>query len=328
MARSDLILSVVRSAKAGDRRSFERSVKALIAEERAKSHGVFAGKLEEELRNANGTGGGLNGVSRSLSNSAPASLWTEWEPKRELGTLVLPEHVRGAVRELCEEQQRADLLRSHGVEPRHRVLLTGPPGNGKTSLAEAIADALMLPVISPRYESLIGSYQGETASRLAKLFEYARSRQCVLFFDEFDTLGRERGDQNETGEIKRVASSLLLQVDALPSYVVTVVATNHPETLDRAVWRRFQLRLDLPAPNLAAAGRWFEAWAKQHGEKLPLAPRTLAEGVRAESYAELEGFCDDVRRRIILQGPDCDRKAVCRERVAQWKARVKASRTT
>ena len=87
--------------------------------------------------------------------------------------------------------------------------------------------------------------------RLSKLFEYASTRQCVLFFDEFDTIGKERGDQHETGEIKRVVSSLLLQIDSLPSYVVAIAATNHDALLDQAVWRRFQMKLELPKPTRA-----------------------------------------------------------------------------
>ncbi|WP_269057578.1 AAA family ATPase, partial [Streptococcus pneumoniae] len=77
-----------------------------------------------------------------------------------------------------------------------------------------------------------------------------------MFFDEFDAVGKERGDMHETGEIKRVVSSLLLQIDTLPSYVVTIAATNHPELLDRAAWRRFQLRCELPAPTPSQVEQW------------------------------------------------------------------------
>ncbi len=121
------------------------------------------------------------------------------------------------------------------MEPRHRVLLVGPPGNGKTVLAEAIAEALGVGFFVVRYEYLIGSYLGETASRLRRILDYARTTPCVLFFDEFDAIGKERGDTHETGEIKRVVSTLLMQVDDLPSYTVLIAATNHPELLDRAV---------------------------------------------------------------------------------------------
>ena len=103
-------------------------------------------------------------------------------------------------------------------------------------------------LVVARYDGLIASYLGETASRRRKLFDNVRTWACVLFFDEFDTIGKERGDLHETGEIKRVVSSLLMQIDDLPSHVVVVTATNHPELLDHAVWWRFQLRLELPRP--------------------------------------------------------------------------------
>ena len=90
----------------------------------------------------------------------------------------------------------------------------------------------MVPLLVVRYESIVGTYLGETAVRIRKLFEYAATRKCVLFFDEFETLGKERGDTHETGEIKRVVSSLLLQIDNLPSHVVVIGATNHAELLD------------------------------------------------------------------------------------------------
>lgn len=320
MARSDLILKLVRSASSGDQKGVVRSVEAIAAEERAKRHGVFADKLEKELQK--------NSVSpvpfkQAHETTGAGAFWTEIIPERTIDSLVLDDLIRNALSELIEEQTRADLLRSHGIEPRHKVLLTGPPGNGKTSLAAALASELMVPLIVPRYESIIGSYLGETAGRLAKLFDYVRSRPCVLFLDEFDTLGRERSDPNETGEIKRVVTSLLMQVDELPSYVVAVTATNHPETLDRAVWRRFQLRLNLPAPTKADAMRWLESWAKSTQCKLGLTAKTIADGLGAKSYSDLEDFCADVQRRLILSGPDAAPKKIFQERLAFWKARVK-----
>ena len=110
-----------------------------------------------------------------------------------------------------------------------------------------------MPLLIVCYEAVIASYLGETAVRLSRLFAQVRTRRCILFFDEFDVVGKERGDVHETGEIKRVVSSLLLQIDGLPSHVVAVTATNHPELLDRAVWRQFQLRLERPAPSPALA---------------------------------------------------------------------------
>ncbi|HUT32864.1 MAG TPA: ATP-binding protein [Planctomycetota bacterium] len=254
-------------------------------------------------------------------------LFYEIVPQRRLDDLVLPEPVTSACRELIEEHCRADLLRSHNMEPRHRILLAGPPGNGKTSLAEALAAELALPLLVVRYESVIGSYLGETAVRLARLFEQVRPRQCVLFFDEFDVVGKERGDVHETGEIKRVVSSLLLQVDALPTYVIVVTATNHPELLDRAVWRRFQLRLRLPAPTGAAIAEWFRKFEKRLGCSLGHTSQALSKHLKGLSFSELEQFTLDVQRRYVLSVPNGELRSIVAERLAQWKQRFALRQT-
>ena len=229
--------------------SSEKTVEAVIAEERGKNHTVLADRLA-----AAASAGQGNGHSNHQPTLFPASIANDLFFEIDASAIPgrdwsYPKPVLIGCHELIEEQHRQDILRSYNLEPRNRVLLAGEPGNGKTTLAEALAHALMVPFVVARYDGLIASYLGETASRLKKLFEYVRTRSCVLFFDEFDTIGKERGDIHETGEIKRVVSSLLLQIDALPSHVVVVTATNHPELLDRAVWRRFQLRFELARPS-------------------------------------------------------------------------------
>ena len=162
------------------------------------------------------------------SESTNREFIAEIVPRRRLEDLILPDVVRRAATQLVEEQQRASVLRAHGLEPRHRVLLVGPPGTGKTSMAEAIAEAVAVQLFVVRYEAMIGSYLGETAARLKRVFDYARTTPCVLFFDEFDAIGKERGDIHETGEIKRVVTSLLMQVDDLPSYTIVIGAPITP----------------------------------------------------------------------------------------------------
>ena len=321
MARSGLLLDLVRAGARGDRALFRKSLEALVTEERAKQHHVLADRLAAHLQ-ADGARpvGGMPPPARH--NGPGAALHHETAPERRLDDLVLPGSVVAAGRELIEEHRRADLLRAHNLEPRRRVLLTGPPGNGKTSFAEALATELAVPLLSVRYESLIASYLGETAVRFSRLFDQVRTRRCVLFFDEFDVVGKERGDLHETGEIKRVVSSLLLQIDTLPSYVVAVSATNHPELLDRAVWRRFQLRLALPAPTPALAREWFCRFEQRLGTKLVPAPSTLARRLRGLSFAELEQFGLDVQRHHVLSLPDGDMRAIVAARLQQWRKRV------
>lgn len=316
MARSDLLLNLVRAGSAEDPEGFRRTVEAMAAEERAKNHHVLADRLEATLHSTPLRGAG--GAVRASALRSPLPFLAEREPIRGLSELVLPDAIDRSLRELIEEQHRADLLRSHNLEPRHRVLLMGPPGTGKTSVAEALAHDLMVPLLVVRYERLVGSYLGETSERLGEVFDYARARQCVLFFDEFDTVGKERGDLHETGEVKRLVSSLLMQVDELPSYVVVVAATNHPELLDRAAWRRFELRLELPLPTQAALERYFRAMEARLGTSLGLAPRTLADKTKGASFSEVEDLVLEIMRRFVLELPEASIEQIARERLRRF----------
>lgn len=323
MARADLLLALVSSGAGGDDLAFRRAAEALIAEEQGKKHSVLASQLTDALSRRRPA----SNISPLARNDAAVALLNESEPERRTSDLVLPPTARQTINELVEEHHRRDLLRSHGVEPRHRVMLVGPPGGGKTTLAEALASELAVPLLTVRYEGLIGSYLGETASRLEALFAAVRIRPCVLFFDEFDAVAKERGDTHETGEIKRVVSSLLLQVDKLPSYVVVVAATNHAELLDRAVWRRMQLRIELPRPTRAAASEFLSAWSQRTGVDLGLAPKTIAERLHGISFAELEEFALDVQRRSILSGPEPQPREVTQRVLKEWATRSRTSDT-
>ena len=321
MARSDLLVSLVRAGAAGDRREITSAVEAIIAEERAKQHNVLADRLVRALRsNGNGT---RAGYMVPEPTARVRDYVVEATPRKRLEDLFLSDLCERACRGLIEEQHRAGLLRSQSLEPRHRVLLVGPPGNGKTSLAEALAEALAVSFFVVRYDAIIGSFLGETASRLRRVFDYARTTPCVLFFDEFDAVGKERGDVNETGEIKRVVTSLLMQVDDLPSHTVVVAASNHSELLDRAVWRRFQIRLELPAPTQTQLARYFDAFACRMAQPLGRSAESIAKSLGNVSYAEAEEFCHDVRRRLALSPGEGSVKTVVAEQLALWKVRAR-----
>lgn len=323
MARSDLLLNLVKAGSVGDAPMFQRTVEAIVAEERAKQHNVLAEQLERAvtLPKTNGHHSSPS-IPRDSSLQRARDFVLEVTPRRRLDELVLPDLTALAARQLIEEQQRASLLRSHSLEPRNRLLLVGPPGNGKTTLAEAIAESLAVPFFVVRYESVIGSYLGETAARLRRVFEFARTTPSVLFFDEFDTVGKERGDTHETGEIKRVVSSLLMQIDDLPSYVVVIAATNHAELLDRAVWRRFQLRLDLPLPTQKQLTEFVASLAKRSGVDLGMSASQVARAIGRVSYSEAEEFFLDLARQQVLSLGERTAAAIAKEQMKIWSARV------
>jgi SpoVK/Ycf46/Vps4 family AAA+-type ATPase len=321
MARSDLLLSLVSAGVSGDQEKLRSTTEALIAEERAKNHNILADRIERTLSSVPVAAPALM-TSRKLAAEEKESI-LEVEARVQLDQLMLPLPVRENGRQLIEEHMRADVLRAHGFEPRHRVLLSGPPGNGKTSFAEAIAEGLGLPFFVVRYDALIGSYLGETNTRLRKLFDYVRTRPCVLFFDEFDAIGKERGDNHETGEIKRVVSFLLMQLDQLPSYVVTIAATNHAELLDKAVWRRFQIRVGFPSPTLSQTKAFLEQVVGQWPDRPKVGMAALSKKLKDSSFSEIVDFCQNVRRRQILGLGELSIDIALKVELDLWNSRVK-----
>src|SRR3984957_12680502 len=321
MAKSDLLISLVRAGVSGDKPMLRSTVEALVADERAKSHHALADRLERVLQSVSVTPPSLVTSQRSPQASGKDTI-LEVTPRLSLDDLVLPLPAKAEGLQLIEEHQRADVLRASGFEPRHRVLLSGPPGNGKTSFAESIAEGLALPFFVVRYDALIGSYLGETNARLRRLFDYVRTTPSVLFFDEFDAIGKERGDTHETGEIKRVVSFLLMQLDQLPSYVIVIAATNHGELLDRAVWRRFQMRLSMPAPRKAEIVVFLDRITSNWSESPALPLPKIAAKLGNVSYAEALDFCQNVRRRQILGLGGVSVDAALHSELDLWTKRV------
>ncbi|MGI9251203.1 MAG: AAA family ATPase [Pseudohongiellaceae bacterium] len=325
MARADLLVKLLTSGSDGDKQVFRKTAEALIHEEKSKGHRILAERLTKSLRPASPEAV-HNSVPRAYgSNGQQKDLVYETTPERSLGNLVLLDHIRNQIEEVVEEQHRSDLLHAHNLRARNRLLFGGPPGNGKTTLAEALAHELMYPLLVVRYETLIGSYLGETSGRLKHLLDYAKTQRCVLFFDEFETLGKERGDTHETGEIKRVVSSLLLQIDDLPDYVVVVAASNHPELLDRAVWRRFQIRVELPMPTQQQISRYIETLVQRFQVNFGYTPGTLARYFRDLNFGEVEEFCLSVARRAILDHQTDNAKTITQTKLEQWEKRLTPS---
>ena len=323
MAQADLLVDLVKTATSGDQLAFRKTAEGLIQEEKAKGHRILADRLSKALRPNTFQAAHNATPGTTRGNGQHKDLLFELMPERALASLSLSSEVREEINELIEEQHRAELLHACNLQPRNRLLLAGPPGNGKTSLAEALAFELMYPLIIIRYESLIGSYLGETSGRLKHVFDYVRTQRCVLFFDEFETLGKERGDTHETGEIKRVVSSLLLQLDKLPDYVVVVAASNHPELLDRAVWRRFQLRIELPTPTTEQLAHFISSIEERCRISFGMPAEVIAGLLPGTNYAEAEEFCLGVVRRAVLDRKTDNAQSIVEAKLKQWSDRLK-----
>ena len=320
--RSDLVVELVKAGVSGDQNAARVTAEAIAAEEHAKKHTGVAKRISRALEAPPKPGSNRPERGNGLRVRDGSGGIQRRHTDRPLESIYMSKANRTACDELIEEQARADLLRSQGFEPRHRILLVGPPGNGKTSLAESLAYELALPLFSVRYDAVITSYLGETAQRLKRLFDFVRTEPCVLFFDEFDAIGKERGDLHETGEIKRVVTTLLLQLDDLPSYCVLVGATNHPELLDRATWRRFEIKLELDRPSDDQMTEYFAMRLREFDDKSGYTAKRLRTEIAPRNFAEAENFFLDLHRRQALAQGKVKFRTLVKERVKSWAAQT------
>lgn len=174
-------------------------------------------------------------------------------PTTCMADLVLDPEVRDQLQRVTLEQRQHDRLRAQGFRALRRVLLIGPPGTGKTLSASALAGELRLPLFVIRLDGLITKYMGETAAKLRLVFDALAETRGVYLFDEVDALGGERSRDNDVGEIRRVLNSFLQFLEQDQSDSLLVAATNHPQLLDRAMFRRFDAVIQYPLPTAVVA---------------------------------------------------------------------------
>jgi len=166
-------------------------------------------------------------------------------------TPIFNDTVTSAVGSVMEEWKNLEELSKVGLEPSKTCLIYGAPGTGKTRLAMSMARELGLPVVLVKLDGLISSFLGTTSRNIGNLFSFANRYQSVLLLDEFDAIAKLRDDPQEVGEIKRVVNALLQNLDGREGIGITIGVTNHPSLLDPAVWRRFEVQLEIPKPGFS-----------------------------------------------------------------------------
>lgn len=280
---------------------FRRAAQAIISEEESKRHTVLAKELRGLLA-ANSTVGANEDVivpEVPIDRDSSLPLATVASPDRLLADLVLASDTHRALDRLINEVRNWAALDRAGLPRRSRLLLSGPPGCGKTSAVSALAHELGRPLVTARVEGLISSYLGETAANLASLFAFASTGPYVLFLDEFDSIGKSRDDPSDHGELRRVVNAVLQQIDSYKGPALIVAATNHSNVLDAALWRRFDTVVELGLPS----DEEIEALLGMLLPKIPAAQRSsFVPALHGKPHAAVEFMAHSARRAAILSG--------------------------
>ncbi len=304
MASADLLKQLLRGHVSGDDESFVSAAREIIEQERKKQHNILADDLSKILANgdredAQSPVRDFRLVPKDQDRDAP--LMEIRRPVIHLEDLVLADSQVELLRDVADQFRQWDVLTANGLWPSRKLLFCGPPGCGKTVTAEALASLLGLPLLVVRFDAVVSSLLGETASNLAKVFDYARTDTWVVLFDEFDAVGRSRDDPLEHGELKRVVNAFLQMLDTFYGRSLIVAATNFAQALDPALWRRFDeiLRFDLPNREQIR-----QLVAKKLRLKLDGVSdlEKLVNALDGMSHGEVERVCLDALKKHILDG--------------------------
>jgi SpoVK/Ycf46/Vps4 family AAA+-type ATPase len=301
-ALRQLIQAGARSGDVG----FRAAAEEVIRQERAKRHHLLANDLERLLY---GEQAALPGRAQLPRADVPKDergleLLEMRAPQRELGDVVLSENTRATLERVLLEQNRRDELGTYGLRPAGRMLFCGPPGCGKTTAAEVLASELGLELAVVRFDAVISSYLGETATNLRKVFDYVSKQRMLVLFDEFDTVGKEREDPADHGELKRVVNAFLQLIDAYRGPSILVAATNHQGLLDRALWRRFDEVVFFGMPDLEQVQRLLELKTRAVPSDLSLRDMEFVKRFSAMSHADIERVVARAIKSMVLKRCD------------------------
>ncbi len=286
----DELTSLFHQGLKGNAGSFALLARRLISKLK-KSDDIVAGELAELLAGDTVVRSAVQPVdidSRKILLKESSSIILEYEP-------VWPKPIEMQLESVIREWQSAARLRQAGLEPMRALLFQGPPGVGKTLATQWLARELNLPLLTLDLATVMSSLLGRTGGNIKAVIDYAKSFPCILLLDEFDSIAKQRDDERDVGELKRLVTVLLQAIDEWPSTSILVAATNHPKLLDPAVWRRFDLQITFENPSHQAIKAFLLAEAIPKSQAV-----TIAALLQGMSFADLRRVILAARKKAIL----------------------------
>jgi SpoVK/Ycf46/Vps4 family AAA+-type ATPase len=309
--KADLLKRFFRAVATDDEVAINRLLGVIVEDERNKGHTLLAEQLENITKSKTtisdqpATESGFQSlIELPTSKRSQLPLVTVIPREQLRHYTVLADQVEKRFQRIEREYTARDRLARHGFHYKQKILLYGPPGCGKTMSAERLAWNTGLPLLKVRFDVMVSSYLGETASNLREIFEMAAKSPCLLFLDECDSIAKSREDHHEVGEIKRVVNTFLQILDEYhPASGLLVAATNLDKSLDTALWRRFDDIIAVPKPT----EKELEALLQQTlvaMEKGLINWGLIAEKMKGLSAADAVRIAQDAAKRAILERED------------------------
>lgn len=301
MPSAEQIKALLRSHIDGDNSQFYSIAMQMAAHEAKLGHGKLAKELRALIDSAKTSN--RKNIVQAIPLTKPRGeltglLKVEY-PKIRIDDMVLASNISTRLQRLIREHTQIKKIRSHGLSPRKKLLLIGPPGTGKTLTASVLAGELGLPLFTVHLDSLITKYMGETAAKLRLIFDAIMQTRGVYLFDEFDSIGSQRGLANDVGEIRRVLNSFLQMIEQDDSDSLLIAATNHGDILDHALFRRFDDILEYKVPAQQEIIDTFKS--KLTSFKLSRINWTrLAEEANGLSYGDISRVCEDSIKEMLI----------------------------
>lgn len=309
MAAAEKIKALLQSFGDEDDTRFYTTAMQIAAAEAKKGHTKLAEELKhliEKIKTKRKVGSvsktrilPVNEAQKELKD-----LLEVFRPHIKTKDMVLTIGVSEAIRRILSEQRKFDQLLQHNLQPRRKLMLVGPPGCGKTMTAKALAGDLEIPLFIIRLEGLISRYMGESIAKLKLIFDSMYQHRAVYLFDEFDSIGSNRSYGNDVGEIKRVLNSFLMNIEKDESNSLLIAATNIPEALDKALFRRFDDIIQYPLPGDKEIAELIKVQLKGYSLAKGKTINALAKEAVGLSFADISNACKDAIKEMIVNNSD------------------------